>query len=382
MPQPDYDVVVAGLGAMGAAAAYQAAKRGMRVLGLDRFAPPHGEGSTHGETRITRLAIGEGAHYTPIVMRSHELWREIERATGVSLLTQCGGLFISSRGKQSKTHVEGFFDNTVDAAERFGIAHERLDAAAMRARFPQFLVGEEEYGYLEPAAGFVRPEDCVAAQLALAEKYGAALHRGETVLAYETRPDRVVVTTDKGSYGADRLILAVGAWLPSLLDAKTAALFKVYRQVQFWFEIADSYRSGPVFIWELPRGRNGIYGFPSLDGATAKVATEHYLAETSPDAIVRAVSDEESATMYRDLVQPYLLGIDSRTARAAACLYTVTPDHGFVIDALDPRVTLCSACSGHGFKHSAAIGEALAERAAGGPGRLDLEPFRISRFAS
>src|SRR6185312_10487040 len=172
------------------------AKRGMRVLGIDRFAPPHDKGSTHGGTRITRLAIGEGTHLTPLVMRSHEIWREIERQTGAELLTQCGGLFISSPKKLAKTHVEGFLENTIAAAEKYGIAHERLDANAIRARFPQFRVRDDEHGYYEPSAGFVRPEDCIAAQLALAERCGAELRRCETVLGYEG----TTVATDRGTY--------------------------------------------------------------------------------------------------------------------------------------------------------------------------------------
>jgi len=382
VPQHKYDAIVVGLGAVGAATTYQLARRGVRVLGIDRFAPPHDKGSTHGGTRITRLAIGEGAHLTPIGMRSHEIWRDIERETGEELLTQCGGLFISSPKKLAKTHVENFLETTIAAAEKFGIAHERLDAAAIRARFPQFAMRDDEYGYYEPSAGFVRPEACVAAQLELAEKDGAALYRGEIVQGCEVAADGVTVATDRGAYAADRVILAAGAWLPGLIDDKRASLFKVYRQVQFWFEATSDFASGPVFIWELPVGRLGIYGFPSLDGATMKVATERYDAPVSPDAVSREVSADEIAAMQA-LIAPYLPGVGA-CVRASTCLYTVTPDYGFIVDPLDvgERVVMVSACSGHGFKHSAALGEALAERATMGRSRLDLAPFRISRFAS
>src|SRR5215472_3561067 len=123
-----YDTIVLGLGAMGSAAAYQLAACGNKVLGIDQFAPPHGLGSSHGDTRITRLAIGEGVHYTPLVMRSHELWRQIEKESGAQLLSQTGGLVISSPAKTSMLHVPDFFANTVAAAEKYGIAHEILDA--------------------------------------------------------------------------------------------------------------------------------------------------------------------------------------------------------------------------------------------------------------
>src|SRR5579885_24156 len=126
---PAHDAIVVGLGAMGSAALFQLAKRGARVLGIDRFSPPHDRGSSHGETRITRLAIGEGTHYTPLAQRSHALWREIERETGADLLTQCGGLILSGASKASSVHVANFFGNTVQTARRYGIAHELLDAA-------------------------------------------------------------------------------------------------------------------------------------------------------------------------------------------------------------------------------------------------------------
>src|SRR6185312_2782291 len=274
---------------------------------------------------------------------------------------QCGGLFISSPRKLAKTHVEAFLENTIAAAEKYGIAHERLDANAIRERFPQFRLRDDEHGYYEPSAGFVRPEDCIAAQLVLAEKHGAELRRGETVLGYEG----TTVTTDRGTYAADRVILAAGAWLPQLIDDKRAALFTIYRQVQFWFEAGGDFAPGrfPVFIWELPVGWQGIYGFPSLDGTSLKVATERYEEAVVPDSVSRTVSGDEIAAMHA-LIAPYLPGVGPRCLRASTCLYTVTPDYGFVIDDLDEdgRVILVSACSGHGFKHSAAIGEALAER--------------------
>src|SRR6185369_298815 len=142
-----FDIIVAGLGAVGSAAAYQLAKRGARVLGIDRFSPPHAHGSSHGETRITRLAIGEGDHYTPLAMRSHEIWREIEEATGNELLVQTGGLIISGRTNTPAMHVSGFFDNTVLAARKHGIPHELLDATSIRQSFRAFNVREDEVGY-------------------------------------------------------------------------------------------------------------------------------------------------------------------------------------------------------------------------------------------
>jgi sarcosine oxidase len=383
----NHDAIVIGLGAMGSAALYQLAARGAHVLGIDRYAPPHDEGSSHGDTRITRLAIGEGDHYTPLVKRSHAIWRELEKETGADLLTQCGELIISSAARKSSIHVEGFFQNTIDAARTHGIAHELLDAAQIRTRFPLFKVRNDESGYFEPEAGFVRPEACIIAHLSAAEKRGAEIRRNETVESFEASPAGVTVGTDRGTYRADRIIVAAGAWLPQLLGGDFARLLTVYPQVLHWFAIEGDARAYapdrfPVFIWELADWQYGVYGFPSLDGKSVKVATEQYETTTSPDAVARAVSPGESDAMYAAVVAPNIQGIASRSVKSAVCLYTVTPDAGFIIDHLpgSERVILASCCSGHGFKHSPAIGQILADMVQGRAPAFDLAPFRLGRF--
>src|SRR5690348_17172981 len=182
---PHYDVAIAGLGAIGSAALLQLARRGARVIGFDQFDPPHAFGSSGGDTRVTRLAIGEGDHLTPLVMRSHDLWRQIEKETGADLLSQVGGLIISSDLNAAETHVQGFFNNTIAAAEKFGIPHQMLNAREIRVRYPQLNVGADEQGYFEPSAGFVRPEACIGAQLALAKMLGAEMHPNEPVRGFE-----------------------------------------------------------------------------------------------------------------------------------------------------------------------------------------------------
>jgi sarcosine oxidase len=383
------DVIVLGLGAMGSAATHQLAKRGAHVLGIDRYAPPHDFGSTHGDTRVTRLAIGEGVHYTPLVKRSHEIWREIEAETGADLLCTNGGLIISSNTNPASTHVKGFFQNTIAAAREYDITHELLDAADIRRRYPMFNIADDEFGYFEPSAGFVRPEACVRAQLDLAKKYGAVLHTGETVLRFEPRSDSVRVVTDKGHYEADKLIVAAGAWAPELLGPELAPLFKIYRQVLLWFQPRGDIAAYlperfPTFIWELPNSPQGIYGFPAIDGATGgiKVATESFSETTDPHSVACDVSDEEIALMHERYIAPFFPDLSAVCVKTATCLYTVTPDSGFIIDTHpgSDRVIIASPCSGHGFKHSPAIGEALAELALDGASRHDLSAFRLARF--
>ena len=385
-----YEIAIVGLGAMGAAAAYQLAKRGTKVLGLDQFAPPHALGSSHGDSRITRLAIGEGAHYSPLALRSRELWREIEKETGADLLTATGGLIISSRTRTAKLHVDDFFANTVAAARTHGIAHEILDAGEIRTRFPQFKVRDDEIGYYESQAGFLRPENCGRAQLGLAKKYGAEIHTDEKVLGFDASENDVTITTAHKRYSAEKLIVAAGAWLPELIGARYAVHFKVLRQVLFWFDVAGPIAPFlpdrcPVFIWELQGPQQAIYGFPAIDGARGgvKIATQQYERTTTPDAVNRDVSDAETAAMHEHYVAPYLPALSRKCLKAVTCLYTVTPDAGFVID-FHPdsqRIIIASPCSGHGFKHSAAIGEALSQLAIDGESRFDLSAFRLDRFA-
>lgn len=379
--------IVLGLGAVGSAAVYQLARRGAKVIGIDRFSPPHALGSSHGETRITRLAIGEGSQYTPLVLRSHEIWRELEAQTGERLLEVTGGLWISSPARKAETHVANFFDNTLAAARRFGVEHELLDAAAIRRRFPQFKVADNESGYYEPGAGYLRPEACVAAHLALAQRHGAELHRGETVQRFAQAGDVVTVTTDRGEYPARSLLVCAGPWLPSLLAPDLARLFTITRQVLYWFELAAPAAEFtpprfPVWIWELQDRAHVIYGFPSLDGASLKLATEQYARTTSAEAAPREVAADECERMHRDLVAPFLPGLGPRCVQAATCLYTATPDFHFLIDRHPgmPDVILASPCSGHGFKHSAAVGEALAQMALDGRSAIDLAPFSLQRF--
>ncbi len=337
-----FQTIVLGLGAMGSATLYQLARRGHAVLGIDQFSPPHELGSTHGDTRVTRRAIGEGGEYVTLACRSHEIWREIESSIGKELLREIGCLVISSDAPRATVHVPTFFKNTVETARKHGIAHERLDAAAIRQRYPQFAVRDDEFGYFEPGAGFLWVEECVRAQLQL----------------------------------------------PDLLEARYRAPFSVSRQVLAWFDLADAGSpflapDCPVFIWELQGKDQDLYGFPAVDGAGGgvKVSSEQYTTTTTPAAVDRQVSQEEAATIYRRYVAGHLQGVTERCIRSCVCLYTNLPGARFVIDQHpdEPRMTIVSPCSGHGFKHSAAIGEALAQRIIDGESRIDLKGFSFAR---
>jgi len=389
--QNNVDTLVLGLGAMGSAAIYQLAKRGHRVLGIDQFSPPHDYGSSHGETRIIRQAIGEGEQYVPLALRSYELWREIEGEAGKELLVVTGGLVLESQQSQTIMHGRrNFLAQTAGCARRFNIRHEILDPHEVRKRYPQFAV-ENESGYFEYETGYLRPELCIQAQLHLAQRHGAKLQTNEKVLTIKPHGfnNGVNVTTDRAIYRADKLIIAAGSWVTQFLEPSHARHFKVYRQVMFWFRIRDDLRSQfvpgefPIFIWILENAReNFFYGFPSLDGATIKIASEQYGSVTDPAQVDREISDDENQTIHKNYVLGRLPGITSTCAGAASCLYTTTPDSNFVIDFYPghPQVIIASPCSGHGFKHSAAIGEVLAELVIDGKSKIDISGFSMDRF--
>jgi sarcosine oxidase len=387
-----FDVIVLGLGAMGSAAVYQLAKRGSSVLGIDQLAPPHKYGSTHGESRIIRQAIGEGEAYAPLVLRSNELWRDLERQTGKELLTITGGLVLESQ--QSATTVQrhaNFFEQTIGCAKRFDIPHEVLEARDLKKRYPQFTVTDER-GYFEHGAGFLRPELCVEAQLGLAGQFGATIHMNERVLGAEPHGNSgISVKTERSVYQAERLIVAAGPWIGQFLKPADAERFKVYRQVMYWFRIKDndqpafSPRTFPIFIWVFEKGGHiGFYGFPSLDGKSIKVATEQYAVSTSPDEVDRVVSAAEEQSMHKDCLYARLPQVSNKCEASVSCLYTRTPDANFVID-FHPgsnRILIASPCSGHGFKHSAAIGEVLSELILDGKSKIDISRFSIKRFTA
>jgi sarcosine oxidase len=384
-----FDVIVIGLGAVGSATVFQLAKRGAHVLGIDRFAPPHKHGSSHGETRITRLACGEGPVYTQFARRSHEIWRELERETGERLLLQNGLLVISGAGQRASAHGNpSFLQASIDAAVENSVSHEVLSDAAIRQRFPAFKVANGDSAYYEAEAGILFPEEGVRVQLQAALTHGAQLNTDEIVERFNATETGVDVVTNKATYRTDKIVLSAGPWLPDFLPKPLARRFTIRRQVLLWFALKDGeptecYRPDafPVFYWQLPR-KQALYGFPWIDTdePAIKVATEQYDDTTTADTVDRNVTPDEIAAVYNEYVADFMPGVSSRCIKSATCLYTCTEDTHFVVDALpgNPRVIVASPCSGHGFKHSPAIGEAIAELLTQGkPSRVTLDQFKF-----
>jgi sarcosine oxidase len=370
-----YDTIVIGLGAMGSAALYHLASRGVKVLGIDRFAPPHIHGSTHGRTRIIREAYYEHPCYVPIVQRAYELWAALEREAGEQLFVQTGGVMIGP--------PDGLlFGGALRSAKEHGLAHTILDPVALRARYPGFQVPSGSLALLEPRAGLLFPEKCVEAHLALAERAGATVRTGVTVTRWDA-DEGVHVSTDAGDFRANTLILAAGPWLPALIPELGIPL-EIERQLFHWFEPSshpewyDAAHS-PISLIEYADDRY-FATFPDV-GHGVKAGIHHEGAVIDIDAARQPATAAEGAEMLA-LLGRYLPQAAGRILDRATCVYTNTPDHDFLLDAhpAHPNVIIASPCSGHGFKFSSAIGEILADLVTTGETSFDLAPFAISRL--
>ena len=375
-----FDVVVCGLGVMGSAALHHLARRGKRVLGLERYAPGHDRGSSHGHTRIIRLGYFEHPSYVPLLRRAYALWRELEGASGQQLLHLTG---IAEIGPPSGILVRG----TLEAARLHGLRHDVLTAAELMRRFPAFRVPPEHVAVVQPDGGFLDVEPSIAAQIALATAAGAEIRNGETVRAIEPRAGLVRIISERGVVEAGAAIVAAGAWMPALLP-ELAPMLRATREVVGWFEVADAdlFAAGrcPVFILESRHGMH--YGIPPRGGAgigaAIKVAKHHHRDETvDPDACDRTVSAQDEA-LIRAAVADHLPAANGPLKAAETCLYTMTPDDHFLIDRLPgaSNIMVASPCSGHGFKFAPVIGEILADLATTGTTAHDIARFSLGRF--
>jgi sarcosine oxidase len=371
-----FDVVVCGLGAMGSSAVHHLARRGKRVVGLERYVPGHDHGSSHGRTRIIRLGYFEHPSYVPLLWRAYELWRELEAASGRKLLHVTG---IAEIGPPECSLVRG----TLAAAKLHALRHEVLAAEELMRWYPAFRLPPDYVAVVQPDGGFLEVEASIAAQVALATAAGADIREGETVQAIEQRAGGVRIVTDRGTLEADRAIVAAGPWTGSLLPGLAGSL-RVTREVMGWFEPTDAglFSPFPVFIIESRHGMH--YGIPPHGGAGIKVAKHHHRDEAvDPDAYDRTVSAEDEA-LIRAAIADHLPAANGRRIAAKTCLYTMTPDDDFLIDRLPgaPNIIVASPCSGHGFKFAPVVGEILADLATNGATRHDISRFRLARFPS
>jgi sarcosine oxidase len=369
-------VAVVGCGAMGAATGWRLAGRGVQVVCFDRHSPPHTLGSSHGESRITRTAYFEGPWYVPLLQETFPLWRELEEASGASLLTLTGALMI---GDSSAEAVTG----ALAAATTHGLDARLIKADELHRRYPGHVFGARDVAVLDVQAGFVRPEAAIAAMIERVVALGGEIRREAVVTAVNSHPDGVEVVTTASREKFDAVVVATGPWMHSLVPWLPLT---VERQVLAWLEIDKSAswlgpEAFPVFIRQTDE-LGDIYGVPTLDGISVKIARHHDGDSTDPDHVRRDVADAELVPL-RTFAATYLRGVTGRVTRTAVCMYTNTPDGHFVIDVHreDPRVVVICACSGHGFKFAPVIGDIAADLACERSTSRDISRFSASRFS-
>jgi sarcosine oxidase len=377
-----YDCIVLGLGGFGSAALYQAAARGLSVLGLEQFSIAHDRGSSHGETRIIRKAYFEHPDYVPLLLRAYELWRDLERSEGLSLMHLCG---LMLAGPAEGETIAG----ARLAARQHNLNLQDVSLADRSAKFSSFRFPDDIDVVYEAEAGFLEVERCVRAHLDAAIRSGARVRANEE--AHKVKPigHGWRVYTSEGKYETSALIVTHGAWAPAILRhlGLPGLPLEVVRKPQFWFPVRSTThveeQGTPCFYFEMPAGH--FYGFPSCDGQTIKAA-EHSGGErvdhNHPTHLNREVEPadwENLAGFLRECVPD----VDPQPVRSSVCMYTVTPDHHFIVDRHPEQehIAFGAGFSGHGFKFTPVIGEALVDLAIDGRTRHPIEFLSVHREA-
>ena len=371
-----YDVIVIGMGAMGSATVYELASRGLRVLGLERFDIPHDRGSSHGVSRIIRLAYSEHPSYVPLLRRAYERWRELESAAGEKLLHITGSV--------DTGRPEGpVFSGSLQSCIEHDLTHETLSSEEVARRFPGCRFPAEWMSVYQPDGGFLMSERCIVAHVTVALERGADVRAREAVLEWDASGDTVRVQTTRGSYEAGSLVITTGAWAGPLVPSLDH-LLAPERQVLGWFQPLRpevfAPNAFPVVIGEFEEGRyyaSPVFGVPGF-----KIGKFHHLNEpTTADGLDRECGDEDEAVL-RQAVARYFPDANGPAMSLRACMFTNTPDEHFLIDALPgaPNVYVAAGFSGHGFKFSSVVGEIMADVSTRGETGHDISLFRLDRF--
>lgn len=373
-----YEVAVIGLGAMGSAALFHLARRGVKAIGIERFRPGHDRGSSHGESRAIRLGYFEHPSYVPLARAAYEGWAELERLTGETVLTKTGVL---EAGKPGSVIVEG----SLAASRLHGLEHEVLGASDIRRRFPQFTLPDGYSAVWQPDGGFLRPELGNELHLRLAEQAGAVVLHDRQAIAIELSASSVRIVADGQTFEAGSAVVSAGAWIGDLVPELKPRL-TLTRQVLCWFEPRrrESVSLGSLPVFVVDGDKDIAYGFPQISESGFKCAS-HLDSGTWPDAdAARQDAGPADEIRMRDFLEAYLPDAAGPLKAMRTCIYTKTPDEDFVIDLspADPRIVVASPCSGHGYKFAGVIGEILADLATVRSTRHDISRFRIDRFAA
>jgi sarcosine oxidase len=373
-----YDAIVIGVGGMGSATVFELARRGLRVLGLERYDIPHSMGSSHGINRIIRLAYSEHPAYVPLLKRSYERWRDLEARCGERLLIVTGS--IDAGAADSRT-----FKGSKASCELHHLPHEVFeDGTALRWRFPGYRLPAGMLALYQPDGGFVLCERAIVNYVEAAHGLGAEIHAREPVISWEAGDAIVSVRTAMATYTAPRLVLTAGSWTGMMLPA-LAPLTRPERQVLLWAQPHEPAYFAPsvfpVFNLQAPEGH--FYGFPIYGVPGFKIGRYHHRGEqVDPDNMDLECHPEDEAVI-RDGLRRYFPDADGPTMAMKTCLFTNSPDEHFILDRhpVSPRVTIAAGFSGHGFKFCSVVGEIMADLSLDGETRWDLALFRLSRFS-
>ena len=371
-----YDAIVIGVGGMGSATLYHLARRGLRVLGIERYDIPNDMGSSHGITRIIRLAYYEHPSYVPLLRRAYELWRWLETETGEALLITTGSIDTSPKGNQ-------VFEGSKSSCEVHGLPHEVLSGRDVNIRFPGYSLPEEHMALYQPDGGFLLPERCIVGHVSEAIKAGADVHGRERVAEWEPNGDGVKVITDRDTYMGVKLVICAGAWAGKLLPA-LSTLLSPERQVLAWIQPLEEelFRPEvfPVFNGIVEEGR--FYAFPAYGIPGFKLGRYHHLGQVvDPDAMDQQVHPEDEE-LLRGFTARYFPRAAGPTMSLKTCMFTNSPDEHFILDTHPdlPQVSVAAGFSGHGFKFCSVVGEIMADLVQEGQSRHDLGLFGIGRF--
>jgi len=369
---------VLGLGGMGSATLFHLARRGLKVLGLERYDLVHEFGSSHGLTRIIRLAYWEHPTYVALLRRAYELWRELEGLAGERLLHITGSV---DAGPESGA----IFDGALRSSQLHGLAHEVMDGAELHGRFPGYRLPKQLRCLYQPEGGFLLPERCNIAYVEQALSRGAEVHCREAVTEWGAAHGRVWVRTTRGRYEAGRLVICAGAWAFKLIP-ELDGLAVPERQVLAWLQPTrpEYFRPGvfPVFNLEVEEGR--YYGFPSFLMPGFKFGKYHHRGEKVDPETMDREPQREDEELLRAFAGRYFPDGAGPTLMLKTCLFTNSPDRHFILDQhpAHPEVVIAAGFSGHGYKFCSVIGEVLADMVQGGQPRHDTEFFRLKRFSS
>jgi sarcosine oxidase len=368
-----FDVIVVGVGGLGSAAVFHLARSGLRVLGIERFGVPNEQGSSHGVTRIIRLAYYEDPSYVPLARRAYELWRELEQVAGEQLLHTTGSVDAGP--------ADSFvFEGSVRSCVEHGLEHEVIDGAEVNRRFPGYRLPADSMAVFQPDGGFLLPERCITAHVDAARATGAEVRTSERVLEWEAVPDGVRVTTDRATYEAERIVLAAGAWEGELTGLPVVA----ERQVLAWLDPLRpelfSPERFPVFNLVVEEGR--YYGFPVFGIPGFKFGRYHHLEEEGDPDVLDREPRRRDEQVLREFAERYFPDGAGPTSSLKACLFENTPDEHFLLG-LHPEhenVVVAGGGSGHGFKFASVIGEIVAQLVGGESPRLDISLLSPRRF--